>query len=137
MPRIVRCSSNSSASCTISASASEEPGFSIHSVQVVINEALREAGVSVRFLYFCRTAAFKKQFSDLAKPEKGHKYGETLYRESRAHDKKGCDIYLHDAELPDQAGIDSFLLLIDRIPDDNAKKVTLTTEVAQRPSARH
>jgi hypothetical protein len=31
------------------------------------------------------------------------------------------------SELPDQAGVDPFLLLIDRIPDDNTKKVTLTT----------
>jgi hypothetical protein len=28
-------------------------------------------------------------------------------------------------DLPDQAGVDPFLLLVDRIPDDNTKKVTL------------
>ena len=28
-------------------------------------------------------------------------------------------------ELPEEAGVDPFLLLIDRIPDDNTKKVTL------------
>jgi hypothetical protein len=33
--------------------------------------------------------------------------------------------------LPDQAGIDPFLLLIDRIPDDNTKKVTLGSVSAQ------
>jgi hypothetical protein len=27
--------------------------------------------------------------------------------------------------LPEKAGVDPFLLLIDRIPDDNTKKVTL------------
>jgi hypothetical protein len=31
------------------------------------------------------------------------------------------------AEMPDQAGIDPFLLLIDRVPDDNTKKVTLAS----------
>jgi ABC-type multidrug transport system ATPase subunit len=37
-------------------------------------------------------------------------------------------------EIPDEAGVDPFLLLIDRIPDDNTKKVTLsnTTTVAAR-----
>jgi hypothetical protein len=28
--------------------------------------------------------------------------------------------------LPDEAGVDPFLLLIDRIPDDNVKKVTVS-----------
>jgi hypothetical protein len=28
--------------------------------------------------------------------------------------------------LPDQAGVDPFALLIDRIPDDNVKKVTVS-----------
>jgi hypothetical protein len=32
--------------------------------------------------------------------------------------------------LPDEAGVDPFLLLIDRIPDDNTKKVTLTSASA-------
>jgi hypothetical protein len=35
-------------------------------------------------------------------------------------------------ELPDQAGIDPFLLLIDRIPDDNTKKVDTVVQTAQR-----
>jgi hypothetical protein len=29
--------------------------------------------------------------------------------------------------MPDEAGVDPFLLLIDRIPDDNTKKVTLAS----------
>jgi hypothetical protein len=29
------------------------------------------------------------------------------------------------SELPDQAGVNPFLLLIDRMPDDDVKKVTL------------
>jgi hypothetical protein len=28
--------------------------------------------------------------------------------------------------LPDEAGVDPFLLVIDRIPDDDLKKVTLS-----------
>jgi hypothetical protein len=34
------------------------------------------------------------------------------------------------AELPEKAGIDPFLLLIDRVPDDNTKTVTLINTVA-------
>jgi hypothetical protein len=30
------------------------------------------------------------------------------------------------AGLPDKAGVDPFALLIDRVPDDNTKKVTLS-----------
>jgi hypothetical protein len=30
-------------------------------------------------------------------------------------------------ELPDQAGVDPFLHLIDRIPEDSVKKVTITS----------
>jgi hypothetical protein len=60
-----------------------------------------------------------------AKPEKGHKYGKTLYRD-RVHITNNDATYTFTThELPDQAGIDPFLLLIDRIPDDNTKKVTL------------
>jgi hypothetical protein len=62
-----------------------------------------------------------------AKPEKGKQYGRTLYRH-RIHftANKATETFTVD-ELPDQAGIDPFLLLIDRIPDDNTKKVTLET----------
>jgi hypothetical protein len=35
-------------------------------------------------------------------------------------------------ELPDQAGVDPFLLLIDRVPDDNTKKPTLVASTAAR-----
>jgi len=59
-----------------------------------------------------------------AKPEKGKQYGKTLYR-NRVHVTQlhGSETFTVD-ELPDQAGIDPFLLLVDRIPDDNVKKVT-------------
>jgi len=60
-----------------------------------------------------------------AKPDKGKKYGKTLYRE-RVHmtGTKSERTFTVD-ELPEKAGVDPFLLLIDRIPDDNTKKVTL------------
>jgi hypothetical protein len=62
-----------------------------------------------------------------AKPEKGRKYGRTLYRD-RVHIAQTRSTYAFTtAELPDQAGVDPFLLLIDRIPEDNTKKVTLST----------
>jgi ABC-type transport system involved in multi-copper enzyme maturation permease subunit len=60
-----------------------------------------------------------------AKPEKGHKYGRTLYRD-RVHIAQTRSTYTFTvSEVPDQAGVDPFLLLVDRIPEDNTKKVTL------------
>jgi ABC-type transport system involved in multi-copper enzyme maturation permease subunit len=62
-----------------------------------------------------------------AKPEKGRKYGKTLYRD-RVHITNNKSTYTFTtAEMPDEAGVDPFLLLIDRIPDDNTKKVTLAS----------
>src|SRR5208337_3793993 len=59
-----------------------------------------------------------------AKPEKGRKYGRTLYRD-RVHIAGTRSTYTFAvSELPDQAGVDPFLLLVDRIPDDNTKKVS-------------
>jgi ABC-type transport system involved in multi-copper enzyme maturation permease subunit len=61
-----------------------------------------------------------------AKPEKGKKYGRTLYR-NRIHIAQIRSTYIFTTrELPDRAGVDPFLLLIDRIPEDNVKKVTLS-----------
>jgi ABC-type transport system involved in multi-copper enzyme maturation permease subunit len=60
-----------------------------------------------------------------AKPAKGKKYGDTLYRD-RIHMTLNNSTYTFTtASLPDKAGIDPFALLIDRIPDDNMKSVTL------------
>jgi ABC-type transport system involved in multi-copper enzyme maturation permease subunit len=60
-----------------------------------------------------------------AKPENGRKYGRTLYRD-RVHITGTRSTYTFTTgELPEQAGVDPFLLLVDRIPDDNTKKVTL------------
>jgi ABC-2 type transport system permease protein len=61
-----------------------------------------------------------------AKPEKDKKYGKTLYRQ-RVHltESKSRQTFTVDG-LPDLAGIDPFALLIDRVPDDNLKKVTVS-----------
>jgi ABC-2 type transport system permease protein len=62
-----------------------------------------------------------------AKPEKDRKYGKTLHREL-VHVAQAHSTYTFiTAEMPDKAGIDPFLLLIDRVPDDNIKKVTLVS----------
>ena len=62
-----------------------------------------------------------------AKPDKGRKYGRTLARQ-RVHITQTHSSYTFSTpELPDQAGVDPFLLLIDRVPEDNVKKVTLET----------
>src|SRR5580658_3017720 len=67
-----------------------------------------------------------------AKPGKGLKYGKTLYRD-RVHIANNKSTYTFTtAEMPDEAGVDPFLLLIDRIPDDNTKKVTLTSASASQ-----
>ncbi|HUK26170.1 MAG TPA: M1 family aminopeptidase [Terriglobales bacterium] len=61
----------------------------------------------------------------LAAPQKGKKYGEVLHRE-RVHMTTGKSTYTFTTDtLPDKAGIDPRLLLIDRVPDDNLTKVTL------------
>jgi len=72
-----------------------------------------------------------------AKPEKSRKYGKTLYRD-RVHIANSKSTYTFTtAELPDEAGVDPFLLLIDRIPDDNTKKVTLTSASAASTNQVH
>jgi ABC-type transport system involved in multi-copper enzyme maturation permease subunit len=60
-----------------------------------------------------------------AKPAKKMQYGDTLHRE-RVHitQKESTFTFVTDS-LPDKAGIDPFALLVDRIPDDNTKSVTL------------
>lgn len=62
-----------------------------------------------------------------AKPEKDKKYGKTLYRE-RVHltGTKSTHTFTV-SEVPYQAGVDPFALLIDRVPDDNLKEVNITT----------
>src|SRR5215472_11644308 len=61
-----------------------------------------------------------------AKPEKDKKYGKTLYRE-RVHltGTKSTHTFTVDS-TPYEAGVDPFMLLIDRVPDDNVKQVNIT-----------
>ena len=61
----------------------------------------------------------------LAAPEKDKKYGNVLHRE-RVHMTTGKSAYTFTTDaLPDKAGIDPLLLLVDRMPDDNLVKVTV------------
>jgi aminopeptidase N len=60
-----------------------------------------------------------------AKPLKGKVYGELLYRE-RVHMTQTRGTYTFTVDgLPDKAGIDPLLLMIDRLPSDNLKKVEI------------
>ncbi len=67
----------------------------------------------------------------LGAPPKGFHYGPVLARE-RVHVVSGntgaTNTYTFVTDsLPDKAGVDPLLLLIDRIPDDNLKKVDLAS----------
>jgi ABC-2 type transport system permease protein len=62
-----------------------------------------------------------------AKPARGKKYGDTLYRERVHITQKESSFTFVTASLPDKAGVDPFALLIDRIPDDNTKTVTIVS----------
>jgi ABC-2 type transport system permease protein len=68
-----------------------------------------------------------------AKPDKGKQYGDTLYRERVHVTQKNATFTFMTDKLPEKAGIDPFALLIDRVPDDNTKSVTLIggTKAAQ------
>jgi hypothetical protein len=67
-----------------------------------------------------------------AKPASGRKYGDTLFRERMHITQRNSTFTFTTAELPEKAGIDPFALLIDRIPDDNVKKVTMESGPAQQ-----
>lgn len=67
-----------------------------------------------------------------AKPASGRKYGDTLYRERMHITRQNSTFTFTTAQPPDTAGIDPFLLLIDRVPDDNVKSVKLASPPAQR-----
>ena len=60
-----------------------------------------------------------------AKPAKDKKYGKTLYRERLLMKGGKCTYHFTVDEMPEKAGIDPFLLLIDRQPDDNTRDVDL------------
>ena len=67
-----------------------------------------------------------------AKPGSGKKYGDTLYRERMHITQRNSTFTFTTAQLPQKAGIDPFALLIDRIPDDNVKNVTLESGPSQK-----
>lgn len=62
----------------------------------------------------------------LAAPEKGKHYGKVLARQMvHMTGKNGTYTFVTDS-VPDRAGVDPLLLLVDRVPDDNLKKVSMT-----------
>jgi ABC-type transport system involved in multi-copper enzyme maturation permease subunit len=62
-----------------------------------------------------------------AKPEKDRKYGRTLHRERKqvtaTSNTFTFTVELEDGEELGEAGVDPFALLIDRMPNDNLKKL--------------
>ena len=61
----------------------------------------------------------------LSAPAKGHSNGEVLVRQ-RVHMSTGPGTYTFTTDkLPDKAGVDPLLLLVDRVPDDNLHNVQL------------
>ncbi len=61
----------------------------------------------------------------LAAPAKGERYGKVLARQLVHMTGKGGTYSFVSGSIPDKAGIDPLLLLVDRVPDDNMKKVEL------------
>ena len=72
-----------------------------------------------------------------AKPAHGKKYGDTLYRQRMHITQRNSTFTFTTAQLPEKAGIDPFALLIDRIPDDNVKKVACSQGLHCNHRARH
>jgi len=66
-----------------------------------------------------------------AEPAKGKQYGDTLYRQRVHIAQRDSSFTFTTDKLPEKAGIDPFALLIDRIPDDNMRNVTLESAPAQ------
>lgn len=62
-----------------------------------------------------------------AVPDKGKKYGATLYRERVKITDANRSFRFVVHQRPDLAGIDPFALLIDRMPEDNLKKAKPAT----------
>jgi len=59
----------------------------------------------------------------LAAPENGKRYGKVLVRQLvHMTGKNGTYTFVSNS-MPDKAGVDPLLLLVDRVPDDNMKKV--------------
>ncbi|MCX6589268.1 MAG: M1 family aminopeptidase [Acidobacteria bacterium] len=60
-----------------------------------------------------------------AKPEKGQRYGRTLHRQRVPLRSGEAEFTFTVDELPEKAGVDPFRQLIDRLPADNLKSVTV------------
>ena len=60
-----------------------------------------------------------------AKPEAGREFGKTLHRQRVKISEEDTEFKFVVSEMPDLVGVDPFLLLIDRSPDDNMKKPSL------------
>ncbi len=58
-----------------------------------------------------------------AAPAEGQQFGETLFREKRRIASGRTVVTFETRQRPETAGVDPFLLLIDRLPGDNVKKV--------------
>ncbi|MFO0921187.1 MAG: M1 family aminopeptidase [Pirellulales bacterium] len=63
-----------------------------------------------------------------AKPEPKKKYGATLYRKRVFIDQERSHHEFEVDALPDKVGVDPFLLLVDRMPDDNVKRPAEATK---------
>ena len=61
-----------------------------------------------------------------AKPESGKRYGRLLHRERKQLTSGQHELEFVLDEMPYQAGIDPRNMMIDRVPSDNLKTVTLT-----------
>lgn len=75
-----------------------------------------------------RTTLKMKDYIEIgafAAPETGKKYGRTLHRERLILSEGSHTATFVTDELPDQVGVDPFLLLIDRDLDDNLKRPSL------------
>jgi aminopeptidase N len=65
-----------------------------------------------------------------AAPDVGREYGATLARERRLLKSGLNTISFQTSQKPDTAGIDPFLLLIDRVPSDNTRRVQAAESTA-------
>ena len=71
------------------------------------------------------TVADQIEIVVFAKPEGGQRYGKTLHRQRIALKSGSAQFTFTFDEVPEKAGIDPFRLLIDRVPSDNMKTVTV------------
>ena len=60
-----------------------------------------------------------------AKPEPGKRYGKLLHKQRVQLASGVHELEFEVAERPDKAGVDPQNLLIDRVPKDNLKSVTI------------